>query len=162
ISGLYRNALQPACGKLEQSVTHRSDPQRSLAILSERHDAFVGQRVGMAHESVDVDRLTRIRIKLEHAPAQRADPYLVPGSVRKRRHELVQQPFRSLSAQLPAVRIPTADTAGLRSYPDQARLILVQRDDDGVAERFRIVGIVAIVIKRAARAVQQIETVRSA
>src|ERR1700741_600574 len=64
-----------------------------------------------------------------------------------------------MSAELPAARVPAADTARARSYPDEAGGILIQRHHERVAQGRVVVRVMAIVAEPARETVEQRQAV---
>ncbi len=125
-----------------------------------RHDALIAESVVMPHDVVDVGGLAVAVVELHQAAAHGGDPYLVIRRVGEGGDDLSPEPLGPMAAELPAARIPAADAAGARADPNEAGAILVQRHDEGVAQRCRIAVVMAIVREVSAVAIQQIETFR--
>ncbi len=161
IARLDGNGGQPAGGELVQTAVHGADPQRALAILPQRHDVFVAQRIGSADQGVHVDRGASGGIELLEAGAHRSDPDAIVGCIGEGLYVVALQPGGPSAAQLPAARVPTADASCARADPYQAAVILIQREDVRIRQCSGIVWVVRIVMELATGPIQQVEPLGS-
>ena len=90
-----------------------------VAIVQERHDVLVAQRVGATDDGIEVDRLTGRGVELLEARTHGSDPYAVVGRIGEGHRQIVLQPCGALATQFPTVRVPAADAPGraCRSIP---------------------------------------------
>jgi len=161
IACLYAYGLQPPVGReLAQAIAEGSDPQRAVVILAQRHHPRIADGIVPPGDGVDVGGLAAVIVVQGEAASEGRDPHLVIGRLGECRHQLVSQPGRAVPAELPAAGIPAADAAGARSDPHQAGLVLVQRHDEGVAQRVGIARLVAVVAELSGGAVEHIQPAR--
>src|SRR3569833_2851290 len=114
------NRLQSAGrGEYLKALRHRADPEVVVAIAHEGHDALVAEGSGVVQDRVEIGGLAGCAVEQGEAAAERADPDLVVGGIRERRHQPTAQPVGAVAAQLPTARVPATDTACAGPAPQQ-------------------------------------------
>ncbi len=163
ISGSHGDRLDfPFRRELLHSARHRADPQRTAMVEVQGHDARVTDGVGPTGQGIDRGGDPAVAIEQSQPAAERADPHLVVRSVSEGSDLQIARPFGAVDTQLPAARIPAADAAVEGADPHETGLVLVQRHDEGVAQRAGIRRILLVMAELRGRPIQQVQAAGSA
>src|ERR1700730_2765735 len=130
-----------------------------MTIFMQRHHAPIAKRIATTHQRVDVGCRAAAAVVLNQSPTHRCDPHFVVGGICKRGDGPAAEPFRPVTPELPASRIPAADASGIGADPHEPAEILIKGSYVRVAQGAGVALLTTIVDEGAAGAIEQIQTI---